>query len=56
MKLIATIDFYDDTPSKVLDVYPEQLTNVAMYFGHKNVACITFTRPVDLVALLEEKK
>lgn len=56
MKLIATIDFWDDTPSKVLDVNPEQLTNVAMYFSHKNVASISFTRPPDLVELAKEKK
>jgi hypothetical protein len=55
LKLVATIDFWDDTPGKVLDMYPEQLTNVAMYFSHQNVASITFTRPPDFVKLSEEK-
>jgi len=51
MKLLATIDYWDDKPGKVIAVYPESLTNLSMYFSSGDVASITITRPPDLVKM-----
>ena len=48
MKIVCTIDYWDGTPGKVREVYPEELTSVALYFGDPNVASITMTRLPDL--------
>ena len=56
MKLIATIDYWDDTPGRVVDIHPESVKSFAMLFTNRNVASVTLTRPPDLVRLAEGGK
>lgn len=57
MKLIVTIDYWDGTPGKSREVWPDEIHGgqIAMQFSNAAVASITFTRIPDLLKVLEEK-
>ena len=57
MKLLVTIDYWDGSPGKTREVYPEEIqgSQIAMQLNSADVASITLTRIPNLLKVLGEK-